>query len=70
MNGIESIQGGFDCPYLTELTLSDNLIKEITVSMFAKCQNLKVLNLEINHIKKIQNLQQLTNLEELKINNN
>lgn len=56
MNKIATVQGGFDCPNLRRLFMSDNLIKEISPFMFQKCKNLKVLKLDINQISKIANL--------------
>ena len=39
MNKISSIKGGFEhCVNLRTLTMSDNLLREITPFMFAKCK--------------------------------
>eukprot|EP00347_Sterkiella_histriomuscorum_P018508 403345246 len=71
MNKIQTIQPGtLDLPYLSQLRLSDNLIKEIPNGMFSKSPNLRILYLDINQLKTVQNLQNLSNLEELSIANN
>ena len=49
MNKITAIKGSFDaCVNLRSLVISDNLIREITPFMFAKCKQLRTLNLDIN----------------------
>ena len=54
MNKITAIKGGFEaCPNLRTLTMSDNLLREITPFMFAKCKQLRYLNLDINQITKL-----------------
>lgn len=71
MNKIAAIKGGFEqCPNLRTLTISDNLLREITPFMFQKCRQLRSLNLDINQITKLQNMHHLTNLAELSVQNN
>jgi len=71
MNKIQSVESGFDaCPNLRSLTMSDNLMLEISPLMFYKCKSLRHLNLDLNKITKIQNLGTLTDLTELSLQNN
>jgi len=48
MNKISHISGSIDCPELLELTLADNLIKELHPLTFGKLSKLKILDLSIN----------------------
>ena len=49
MNKIQAVKGGFDgCPNLRTLVMSDNLLREISPFMLAKCKMLRSLNLDIN----------------------
>ena len=71
MNKISAIKGGFEvCSNLRTLIISDNLLREITPFMFAKCKQLRSLNLDINQISKLNNMHNLNNLQELSIQNN
>lgn len=67
MNNISIIDGGFECVNLRTLILSDNLIKEIKPSMLLKLPSLRVLNLDMNQISKIQNISHLQELLDLSI---
>ena len=53
MNKIANIEGSIDCPNLTELTLSDNLIKQIHPFLFSNLPKLQLLDLSINQINVI-----------------
>ena len=71
MNKIALISGGFEaCPHLKSVVISDNLLKEISPFMFQKCKQLRRLNLDINQISRIANLHNLTELQDLSIQNN
>ena len=71
MNKIRIIETGFEeCPNLQHLNLNDNLIREISASMFMKCKNLRTLSMEINQIEKVANLHYLGKLQELNLHNN
>lgn len=71
MNKIQSISGCLESPWLTQIRLSDNLIKDLNPQLFSKCQNiLKVLYLDINQLKTLKPLTALTFLEELSVTNN
>ena len=71
MNKISAIKGGFEvCQNLRTLTMSDNLLREISPFMLQKCKQLRSLNLDINQITKLQNMHNLTNLQELSVQNN
>jgi len=48
MNQISNIEGTIDCPNLTSLTLSDNLIKQIHPFLFSNLPKLELLDLSIN----------------------
>jgi len=68
MNKITALKGGFDaCPNLRTLIISDNILREITPFMFQKCKRLRSLNLDINQITKLQNLHNLSSLQELSV---
>jgi Leucine-rich repeat (LRR) protein len=67
MNNISIVDGGFECVNLRTLILSDNLIKEIKPSMLLKLPSLRVLNLDMNQIQRIQNISHLAELLDLSI---
>ena len=70
MNNISIVDGGFECANLKTLILSDNLIKDIKPSMLLKLPALRVLNLDMNQISRIQNISHLTELLDLSIMQN
>ena len=53
MNKIAVVEGGFECSNLCTLILTDNLIKEISSRLLAKCPKLSSLDLSLNHISRI-----------------
>lgn len=56
MNKISIVDGGFECTNLKTLIFADNLIKEITPSFLQKCPQLRILDMSLNQITRIQNL--------------
>jgi len=49
MNKISAVEGGFEnCANLRTVIISDNLLREISPFMFAKCKQIRSVNLDIN----------------------
>lgn len=54
MNKIAAIEGTFEnCANLRTVSISDNLLREISPFIFAKCKQIRSVNLDINQITKL-----------------
>lgn len=68
-NKLTSIEGIEDVPHVLEFYAAKNRIKEIHPCI-GKLKNLKILGIQTNDIKKIENLEECEDLEELYMQQN